>query len=83
MTKKYTTGLVIGIPASLDKSKAGSVRGMGGKQSSNGTAMISTLFYNLQIFADVEFRLIEDDTVATLLSLSDMNSNRNRHEYTT
>ena len=61
-----------GIPASLDKSKAGSVRGLGGKQSSLGTATILIPFYNLQIVADVEFRVIEDDTVPTLLSLSDM-----------
>lgn len=61
-----------GIPATLDKSKAGSVRGLGGKQSSMGTAMISIPFYNLQIVADVEFRVIEDDTVPTLLPLSAM-----------
>jgi hypothetical protein len=59
----------------LKPSSGQNIKGIGGRRSTMGTAVVPVPFPNLKLILDVEFAIIPGDDTPSLLSLRDMRQN--------
>lgn len=62
------------VPCSISREESRILRGIGGKSSSIGTAIILVPFRDLNLVLDIKFQIVSDN-VPTLLSMKDMLDN--------
>jgi hypothetical protein len=63
---------MFGVRMNLKPSSGQNIKGIGGRRSTMGTAVVPVPFPNLKLILDVEFAIIPGDDTPSLLSLRDM-----------